>query len=196
MPIDSSLINQATEYSVNRLHSQPADSVMLFDSFILPELTTKLIEFLDSNAIPWESETDQTGAYAMDNRLRINWLADTVIEEAHTVFENLTEVLNTKFNRTNTFLGISIWRDTQNYTINRHSDNPIIDIAMQIYLTGGPASLGTWFDHNSTTVQATYKVNSGYLLDNSERVEHWLDATVPNNHVRYSLYARWKLSND
>ena len=41
-----------------------------------------------------------------------HWLADTVIEEAHTMFENLTEVLNTKFNRTNTFLGISIWRDT------------------------------------------------------------------------------------
>lgn len=196
MALDFDLINRATAYSIDKLESNPAVGLVLFDDFLLPELVDKLINFLNTADIQWNNETDQSGKYSMKHRKALSWVFDTVVEEAHIVFENLTTTLNQRYNRNNKFLGISIWRDTEQYTINRHSDNPIIDIAMQIYLTTGPGTLGTWFDYNGKAVQANYQINSGYLTDNTARIEHWLDVNVPADHVRYSVYARWMKNND
>jgi hypothetical protein len=108
------------------------------------------------------------------------------------VFENLTPMLNSRYNRDNEFMGLSVWHDQEGYLIERHSDNPDIDIAIQVFLTSGPKELGTMFAYNDEIIQIDYQENSGYINDNTTRIEHWMKTPVPKNHTRYSIYARWK----
>ena len=190
MPLDFTLIDDSTAYSLDKLSNKTSTispSLFLLDSFLYPPMLTKLNDYILNTELDWHIEPYQ----ATKNRLKINWVADSVIEEVHIVMENLTATLNQQFNRTNRFLGITIWKDQVGYTIERHKDRALIDLAIQIYLTGGTDDLGTKFEYNDKVLAAKYKANSGYLQDNQTGIVHYLDTPVPKNHIRYSLYVIW-----
>jgi hypothetical protein len=190
MPLDFDLITTATSYSIDKLKNvevTDCPDVFWLNNFIEPELLDKFVKFITTEQLEWVPEDLQETA----PRLKVNWVFDSVIEEVHMVFENLTPVLNQQFDRNNRFNGIAIWHDLPGYTIGPHQDRDLINLAVQIYVTAGPAELGTKFKHNDRVLQAKYQVNHGYLADNQRGVTHYLDTPVPAGHTRLSVYAVW-----
>jgi hypothetical protein len=195
MLLEFDLIEQSTQYSADNLKNiEKTDCPYLFflKSFINPTLLDKLLNYISTEELCWLPETNQE----YQNRLKLNWVFNTVVEEMHIVLENLTIALNQKFNRNNKFIGLTIWKDQEGYTISKHNkDNPIIDLAIQIYLTDDAVNLGTKFEYNNKIFSTKYQKNHGYLYDNSQGVTHYMTTPVPKNHVRYSLYAMWSKLN-
>lgn len=190
MPLDFTLIDDSTVYSINQLKNKAptvSPGLFLLESFLHPQLLAKLNDYIINADLAWQVEPYQ----ANRNRLKINWVSDSVIEEVHIVMENLTSALNQQFNRTDRFLGVTIWKDQEGYTIERHTDNSTVNLAIQIYLTGSVDDLATKFEYGNVIISADYKENSGYLQDNQLGIMHYLDNPVPKDHVRYSLYAIW-----
>lgn len=195
MGLDFSLIKTSTQNALdnlNKLQKTECPAVFLISNIISDSLLKKLIDYIHDTTL-WEIDIKNGVHYK--NRLKLNWEAETVIEELHIVFESLTDVLNKRFNRNNQFLGITVWKDLENYTIAPHCDNRIIDISMQIYLTEGVPGLGTVFKYNDTLITANYQKNHGYIMDNRQYITHYLANSVPPGHVRYSVYAIWTDSN-
>lgn len=191
MPLDFDLINSATSYSIKQLElmeTTECPDLFLLEQFIDPILLDKFTEFIMTEDLEWVPEDYQESA----PRLKVNWVFDTVVEELHTVIDNLTPMLNHKFKRNNRFNGLAIWKDLPGYTITPHKDRDLINLALQIYFTTAEdLDLGTKFKYNDTTLQAKYQNNYGYLMDNQNGVIHYLDNPVPHNHVRHSVYAVW-----
>lgn len=191
MLLNFKLITNSTSYSLDRISKiDPTVCPHLFflKDFINPDLLVKLLDYITTEEIVWTKELKQE----YNNRLKLNWIPESVIEETHIVLDNLTADLNQKFNRTNKFLGLSIWKDQEGYTISMHEkDNNIIDVAVQIYLSESTVDLATKFLVNGTILTTDYKKNYGYLVDNSVGVPHYMNTPVPADHIRYSLYAMW-----
>ena len=194
MTLDFNLISKAGKQSVNQLQERiPTISPDLFllDNFLDPELLNKLLLYVTNNELKWSKETSKDGTINYANRFKINWDPDTVIEETNIIMENLTDTINQLYNRKTKFLGISVWKDLESYIIGKHIDNPIIDIALQIYLNDGPYDLATKFEHHGQTIHAQYNTNSGYIMDNRAKLVHYVGTAVPVTYTRYSLYAIW-----
>jgi len=191
MLLDFKLITDSTSYSLDRLSkidSTACPHLFFLKDFINPDLLVKLLDYITTEEIVWTKELKQE----YNNRLKLNWIPESVIEETHIVLDNLTADLNQRFNRTNKFLGLSIWKDQEGYTISMHEkDNSIIDVAVQIYLSESTVDLATKFLVNGTILSTDYKENYGYLVDNSVGVPHYMNTPVPADHIRYSLYAMW-----
>jgi len=189
--IDQDIIKLASAYSLTRLKSRciiKPDSLYLLENFLDPALTSRVLNHLIKNNIDWQEEPKQYGS----NRKKINWEFNTPIEELYNTINSLTDSINQIFNRNNKFLGITIWKDEAGYKIPKHTDNPVIDIAMQIYLTADPEiDAGTTFIVDNKNIKIPYKQNVGYLMDNTANIEHYMTGDIPDNHVRYSLYAIW-----
>lgn len=83
------------------------------------------------------------------------------------------------------FTHVSLWKDQHPYFIGQHVDNDEVHAAMQIYLSNGPKELGTWFED----VEIPFVQNTGYIMNNRNKLTHGMKQTVPENFVRYSLYA-------
>jgi hypothetical protein len=189
--IDSSLVEQATAYSYWQLHQSRTTAIPgLFrvQDFLYPVLLDKLLAKL-CETLPWQPETTESGLEAYPNRQKINWLPDSVIEETHMVFANITAAVNRKFARKNRFLSISVWRDDPGYCIAPHTDTELIDIAIQIYLEPGRPELGTEFHLDPHTVKIPYQPNTGYIMDNQAQILHSMPTPVPEFQRRLSVYA-------
>lgn len=191
MTLSFDLIENSTAYSLNKLidiKKTKCPDLFLLDDFLYPQLIDKLIDFLTTQDLNWQKEKYQE----YKNRSKINYIPDTVIEEVHTVLENLTDNINKKFDKNNKFIGITVWKDNEGFTSDIHDrDNEIIDMSIQVYLTEDLVNLGTSFIYNNKIIQAKYTKNCGYLYDNNRGVTHYMDIPVPKGHVRYSLYAMW-----
>jgi|LakMenE18May11ns_1017448.scaffolds.fasta_scaffold9772491_2 hypothetical protein len=191
MSLEFELIKKSTEYSSGKLKNitkSNCPDLFFLNDFLYPPLMNKLVNFLITTDIDWQVEIYQEQL----NRLKLNWIPDSVIEEVHIVLENLTSELNQKFNRNNKFLGVTIWKDQEGYTIEKHNkDNSVIDIALQLYLSENLVDLGTKFEYKDEIIQVNYRKNHGYLYDNSQGVPHYMSIPVPKEHIRYSLYAMW-----
>lgn len=193
MGLDFNLINQATKHALNSLENlekTDCPAVFLVSNLINDELFDKLSVYIQETSLWEKDDTTYRG-----NRLKLTWAPDTVIEELHIVLESVTSKMNDLFNRNNHFLGLTIWKDLETYTITPHTDNPIIDVSMQIYLTEGDSKLGTAFRYNKRVISARYQKNNGYIMDNQAKISHYLTKSVPAGHVRYSVYAIWSNSN-
>jgi hypothetical protein len=144
-----------------------------------------------NDKLPWKFQDHHDGAGYRCDRKKINWVADSVIEETHMVLSEMTEYLNERFNRQNKFLGLSVWKDEHSFQVPVHADNPTINIAIQIYLNGNDENLGTKFYINDGVFQVPYKTNCGYLMDNGYGIKHCYDGNPSRDYHRYSLYAIW-----
>lgn len=158
----------------------------ILDFKILSRLESYLSEVADSC---WQTVSVQ----ANKPRFKISWDADTVVEELHDIFSSTTKLINEIFpENVKYFWGISIWKDLPGYEIGWHTDNPDIDVAVQVYLFGQPG-LGTVFKFESDKLLISSMHNSGYLVLNTgdQNLLHCTENVVPDGIIRYSLYAVW-----
>lgn len=187
--IDLSCNHTATQFDRKVYTGIPG--LYTVENFLPARLLEKLKEFIQTEN-NWLHETVESGDVLYPNRMKLNWIPDTVIEETHIVLEKLTDILNVEFKRNNEFLGLSIWKDLTGYNIGKHTDNPVIDLAIQIYLNADSVlNLGTLFEHNEQKFCVKYDMNTGYIMDNTKKITHSMQTKIPDNHVRYSLYAIW-----
>lgn len=190
MALDFDLIERSKLHASLKLATAlgtDCPDLYLLDDFLYRPLLDKLVDYVTNNDLEWAVEEYQKSK----NRQKIHWMSDTVIEETHIVLDSLTDLLNATFNRTDQFLGLTIWKDSAGYTIAPHCDRKIIDMAMQIYLSESDVDLATKFEYRGKLLGPKYRKNSGYLQDNSIGVNHFLHTPVPEAHIRYSLYAVW-----
>lgn len=193
MALDFTLIEKATNYSIDQFNKKTLTDcpyIFTLNEFLYPELLEKLYKFLLSNN-NWTVQEDYKNVGHRDSRFKLNWESDTVVEEAHIVLENLTEVFNQFYNKNNKFLGINLWKDITGFSLAKHIDNPDIDLSLQIYLNSSADDLGTKFTYQNITINTPYIKNHGYIMDNLGKVVHYFDSTIPSDYARYSLYAIW-----
>lgn len=169
-----------------RLISRAFDSVLM----------DKILAYLDQGVTDlWKPETTADYVSMVSTpRLKLNWHEETVIEELHMICDALTPTIDILYpHRPRRFLGINIWRDSEGYDIDWHTDNPVIDISMQVYLKGDAQSPGTSFRLDDKDLDVQFYPNSGYMADNSEgcRIVHKIQHPVMGKHPRYSLFAMW-----
>jgi len=197
--IDQDLINHnAGTLSTAFKNSRQISPQLRFiqDAFDQPMLS-KLKEYVDAHyhSDLWNSETTAYGQ-PLDNRPRhkLAWDPESVVEEMHEVCHLLTPVLQELDpTRPIVFDGITLWRDQGGYDLDWHTDNPAIHLTMQIYLFGSQDTPGTEFKIDSGSITAPFVSNTGYFVDQRiTRPTHRLAYMVPENQIRYSLFALWK----
>jgi hypothetical protein len=127
------------------------------------------------------------------NRRKITWDPDTIIEELHIAFENLTPLINGIFTgKEKHFDGIQLWKDEAGYFIGYHTDNSNIAVSMQWYLFDNvPVDCGTTFVGDTEEVIVPYVANTGYLAADTSQITHKTTNSTPPGIIRYSLYAVW-----
>lgn len=191
--IDQMLINRNTDSLLSSIEHRTAvlpsylfSISKIFDMIMIEKLKT----YLDTCPPHlWTIVENQE----MRARKKITWHVDTVVEELHNVFDNVTKTINTIFDTSNKFFwGISIWKDSPGYYIDWHTDNSDIDIAIQVYLYTG-VGLGTVFKINQDEVIVPSVHNSAYVIRHADhhKLLHRSESIVPIGCERYSLYAVW-----
>ena len=185
------LVQLGTAYSQQQLQTRITTSstkLWFLQDFIYPKLLEKLFEYITTCAtLKWHPLKGQEKR----NRAEVNWEPESVIEEIHMVYNNLTLDLNLIFDRNLKFNGIAIWKDGPGYSFGKHQDADCISVAMQVYLIDGPTDLHTKFYFQDQILESTYRKNYGYCMDNLNKLQHGIETPVPKDHVRYSLYASW-----
>ena len=145
------------------------------------------IATLDESAwqsVPWQEDLP---------RRKISWETDSIVEELHEICDNNTQLISQRFGMPLHFHGIQIWRDSEGYQIQEHTDNPVIDVAVQIYLFDAPSHCGTTFfvtAGDTITYVIPHYHNTGYVSVNHS-VPHCSTMAVPAGVLRYSFYAHW-----
>lgn len=192
--LDFELINLSYDHAATQLDRKTNTGIpglYVIENFLPISLLEKLTTFIqvENN---WLAETVESGDTPYPKRMKLNWVPDSVIEETHILLEKLTGKLNKEFQRNNKFMGLSIWKDYTGYSISKHTDNPVIDIALQVYLNSNSTlHLGTDFEYKNQKFSVKYDMNTGYIMDNTKKITHSMQTKVPANYVRYSLYAIW-----
>jgi hypothetical protein len=190
MPLDYALIErncQQAKQSIAQLIPTTNQDLWLVRDFVSEDILSKLEEYIEHvDAGAWSQVAGQESL----PRHKITWESDSVIEELHDVCASITADLELKFDRQLTFAGIQIWRDTESYYISQHTDNPVIDISLQLYIFDAPSSCGTTFFLDHVRFVIGFFHNTGYVCVN-HNTEHETTAPVPRGTTRYSLYAHW-----
>lgn len=193
--IDHDIIENSIKYIEQRIQRfrKITKGLYVIDQFLDPLLLNRLLSYCQQENLEWAPELAIKGGltvYTSGTRSKLNFIADSPIEETHIVIENLTETLNILFSRKNKFNGITIWKDVEGYRINQHTDNLIIDFALQVYLTDH-MKFGTKFFIDIGELQLYNNKNLCYLMDNTCEIRHSFDGEISKNFPRYSLYASW-----
>ncbi len=187
--LDTDLIDAGTAYTQSWLKRlEPKQELYLLDHVLHPRVLYDLVNYCLQTQL-WEPVYTLDNK-PLDNRIKVCWESDTIVEVAHTILDNCTSKINTIFDINTQFNGLDLWKDTTGYTIQEHTDNPAFNISMQVYLQNLPG-LYTSFRYQDKIIQTNPKPNHGYLSDNTVGVLHWMDNSVPENFDRYSLHATW-----
>lgn len=198
--IDSELIEQcANSIKLSLEKRNSVNHSLSTIQKVLPEnALLKLQKYIENSNVFWQ--TVDEGTYSQPNtRRKVTWDADTIVEELHVAFEKVTNSINKFFpsNQQQNFIGISLWKDTGGYKMDWHTDNPILSCAIQLYLFDTcPTQCGTTFIVDDNQVEIPFVSNSGYVAFHNvdEKLMHKASCIVPENVVRYSLYASWSLT--
>jgi hypothetical protein len=196
--IDQLLINSGVSSAQASLNNAtPITNDLCQVNQVFPRaVINKLETYLSTNSEqPWESEVS---AYSTldhnQNRKKLAWHAETVVEELHEICNGLSTLVFDKFSLHNhKFLGITIWQDSPEYFLDWHVDNDMVAASLQVYLFGNQACPGTTFMVNDREFNIDFCQNSGYLVYHNPKHQlmHKVSWPVPNNTVRYSLFAMW-----
>lgn len=191
--IDQTRITNITNSISNSLTSAKSinEDFKLLENLLPDSAVDSLKELVNNTSLTWN-------AVPLQERLprrSINWLADSIIEELHIACDQLTPLVNQLFTESNKrFQGLQLWHDQGGYKLSPHKDNPVIDIAIQIYLFDTAGEYGTSFDVDKEIVVVPFKHNSGYILhkvSDDQRILHWTTNPLPAGIDRYSLYLTW-----
>ncbi len=193
--IDQEQINKSIksmELAMVNCLPTPSDKLFRIASVIDNVMLDKLKKYLATiDSAKWQD-------FQIGNlRKVINWDTDTVIEELHNVFDGVTELIGLQFSTGPVnFLGLQLWKDKNNYHMGYHIDDPIIDIALQLYLFDAPADCGTIFKIDEQEYLIPFEHNTGYVYKHqaSAGIPHTVKVTIPPDSDRYSLYAVWSRS--
>lgn len=197
MSLDFKLIEKSISYSIDILETSKiiCPGLLHVTNFLNSDLLLKLQAYIFDGNLPWNLQEVHDNSGYLGGRKKINWVPDSVVEETHMVLDSLTDYLNQRFNRKNRFSGLSLWKDNYSFKITPHTDNPVIDLAIQVYLNSNNEKLGTKFYLDQNLFEIPYEVNGGYLMDNSCRIMHSYEGSLDTNYYRYSLYAVWTNTN-
>ena len=193
--IDQIIINTSTETARQAIvNCKPTASPMLYtvERVFDNTLTNKLKEYLTQEQINWSINQNTSPM-----RRSLAWDQDTIIEEIHEVGNNLTELIVQKFfKHPLNFLGINVWKDQSQFEMEWHSDNPIINVALQVYMFDLPTTFGTSFliDEKETLIPHVH--NTGYIAITKTQpgIVHRPTTVVAPGVTRYSIYAIWSLT--
>ena len=193
--IDQQLIDRSTDVaklSLTTCKSTASSDLHLLNDFLDKELVAKLKQYLNQDS------NDKWYLGELFDRDGLAWDADTVIEELHMVFDNLTTVISEQFfDRPLNFIGTHIWRDRSPFSQKWHSDNPMINVAIQLYLFDeAPSECGTSFMINGIELAVPYIHNSGYILTTHTPpgIIHKPSIVLPPGAIRHSIYGIWSLA--
>jgi len=158
---------------------------------VLPiEAIDKLQLLVNDPTVDWKTVPHQTYL----NRRAINWITESIIEELHIVGNTLTETIKNYYNINDIkFQALQLWKDGTGYAMGKHEDNPVIDVAIQLYLFENRKTEGTTFFINDTTIDVPFEKNTAYMLwkkSNKERIPHQPTSNISAD-GRYSLYLTW-----
>jgi hypothetical protein len=198
--IDQNLIDQNITKLIDAVtHSKSVtEQLKLVENAFDQSMLSKLQEYFNANYSSnlWGPETTAYGI-PMDNipRVKLAWDPESVIEELHEVCRALTpNVLEMYPDAQRKFDGIVIWRDHPGYNLAWHTDNPVIEVSLQIYLSGSSRNPGTEFKTENSSLIVPFVPNTGYIVNHSgnKRPMHRIAHPVPEGEIRYSLFALWK----
>jgi len=190
--IDQDLIKFGSMHLKSMLASLSIDhnGLILIEDVFTDQIIEKLLKFCIA-ADDWEPQLTADNKTVIANREKIAWRYDCIVEETHTILENVTPEISRLIKRDNlVFGGVNLWKDTQGYTIKRHTDNPVIQTSLQVYIQNLP-TLSTIFEYDGNLVHTNPNTNAGYISDNLIGIPHWLPNSVPAEFNRYSLHAIW-----
>lgn len=189
--IDHVLIDSASRHAATSFANRTTTScpyVWTVDDFFEQPLLQKLLTIAADNTQPWRKlELQEYTA-----RVCLDWIPDSVIEETYDVVRSITPLMEDLIGHRLKFNGINLWKDQPSYHIGPHSDRNLIRVALQIYINFCDIDLTTHFDWQGKIIHPNNRANSGYIMDNSGHVRHWLANAVPQNFNRYSIYAIWQ----
>ena len=189
--VDANILH--AQQALNNLQSTPALGLWRIENVLTPEMLDKLRQFITDtpDSEIWHKVEGQEKL----NRKKITWHPDSVIEELHIIFESLTESVNKIFlQNTKNFLGVSVWKDWAGYTMGWNTDNPIIDVSMQLYLFDDALPhAGTVFKLDGTDYLVPYISNSGYVCNQTldPKLLHKPAVVLDHGQCRYSIYSVW-----
>ena len=191
--IDNNIINKTANSIKKSLEkaNHINDQLSLLDNPLPAETINKLQLLINKEDIKWKLVAGQEDL----NREMIDWIPESIIEELHMTCDILTEDIKQYFGIDNiSFQALQLWKDDKDYNISSHQDNPVIDVAMQIYLFGdGFENEGTTFFIKEGKIDIPFKSNTGYLLwkkSNEDRIKHQI-TNIVTSRTRYTLYLTW-----
>ena len=188
--LDNVLISSGTVHTRSVLEKlQPVPGgLCLIDNIFSQQVMEELEDYCNKTTL-WELV--QTPDFqTIQNRLKISWETDSIIEVVHNILLNNTHQINRVFNKNLKFNGIDLWKDFPGYTIAEHTDNPVFNVSMQVYIRNLP-QLYTVFKFLGNIINTNPEPNHGYISDNTVGIPHWISKPVPENFIRYSLHATW-----
>jgi hypothetical protein len=195
--IDQQLIDEIASSVIHALNNKKtvSNSLCTLEN-VLPESACKKLWDYIQIADNWQLIEDK---FYQNNRKKIVWDSDTIIEELHCAFEQATEKINQIFqsDQKQNFIGIAVWKDSEEYSIGWHTDNPLLSSALQIYLFDTcPSECGTTFKINNVDIDLPFVHNTAYLADHNmdNKLLHKTTQPTPTGIKRYSLYASWSFT--
>lgn len=131
-------------------------------------------------SLPMQTNWQMIDLQETQPRRTLQWETDGLVDYTWCLINNLD------FSRFGLkFTNVSIWRDQHPYCISDHVDNDQVKAAMQIYLSTGMPDTGTWFG----STEIPFELNTGYIMNNRNKLPHGMKHPVPLGQTRYSLYA-------
>ena len=129
--------------------------------------------------------------------MQTTWNRRLIVVLPGSVFENIAEYYNSKKIEIGNQIGLNIinidtrfWLDYEGFQMGRHLDNDRVKNVMQIFLSNGPAELGTTFyDNNNVRKAFKFTKNSGYIMFNNSQQMHGMENKVPRNIQRLTSYS-------
>lgn len=192
--IDYQLIEQATQDLTHSIKNkkQIAPGLFALRNVFSEDTISKLQQYISTASNnDWQLVENQEN----QERKKITWKNDSIIEELHIAVDNTTSLINKIFphNKKHNFLGVSVWHDYNGYYLDWHTDNPIITVSMQIYLFEHcDKSCGTTFEINGQHYTVEYEHNQGYICEQTvHKPKHKTSCALPPGQNRYSFYTIW-----
>ena len=195
--IDQILIKETSQNIINSIeHSKSVDSSLYTLENVLPESACKKLWKYVQTTDKWEPLERE---FYKLHREKIVWDSDTIIEELHLAFQQVTEKINhmLQSEQQHNYIGIALWKDSEEYSIGWHTDNPLLSSALQIYLFDTcPSKCGTTFKINNVDIDLPFVHNTAYLADHNldNKLLHKSTKPTPLGVKRYSLFVSWSFT--
>jgi hypothetical protein len=147
--------------------------------------------FIDKVTAEFDTNTEWTTVdlQTTSDRKLIAWKQDSVIEEAHMIFEACTQQVSELFQKDMTFSSVNFWQDGPAYSIAPHTDitSGRISASIQIYIGESGASSGTELYSNGVIFyKFPWKQNTGYIMNTVPASVHGM---MSPGYTRRSVYA-------